>query len=73
MDILQHISKILYHKPFFPLKLEMFYSTQCLSINARKKKKSINARICLEVDIKRILKYLKKIPMYLILGSSCDI
>ena len=64
MDILQHISKILYHKPFFPLKLEMFYSTQCLSINAR---------ICLEVDIKRILKYLKKIPIYLILGSSCDI
>ena len=64
MDILQHISKILYHKPFFPLKLEKFYSTQGLSINAR---------ICLEVDIKRILKYLKKIPMYLILGSSCDI
>ena len=64
MDILQHISKILYHKPFFPLKLEMFYSTQGLSINAR---------ICLEVDIKRILKYLKKIPIYLILGSSCDI
>lgn len=35
MDILQNMSKILRAQAIFPLKSEIFYSTQDLNINAR--------------------------------------